>query len=232
MTTVNPHHRADRPGPPAATAGDRSRSGPAQHTVEGADPGVEGNDRVTSATGLVLSVLLLIEGATVLDVRGMITLHLYVGLLLLGPITLKIAATVYRFARYYQHSTPHVRRGPPHLALRLLGPPLILSTIALMVSGVGLVYTNPARPGFFLNLHQVSFVVWVGLIGIHFLAHLRHALSQSWRELRPAPGDVAARQRTARFLTLAIALAAGVAAAAALMPAASAWRSAQAIFGG
>ncbi|PZS33897.1 MAG: hypothetical protein DLM58_06745 [Pseudonocardiales bacterium] len=224
MTSVHQPHRPTRPRPPAAIAGDRSRGSPAAPTIEGADPGVAGNDRVTSATGLVLSVLLLIEGATVLDVRGMITLHLYVGLLLLGPITLKIAATIYRFARYYQHSTPYVRRGPPHLALRLLGPPLILATITLMISGVGLVYTNPAHPGFWLNLHQVSFVIWVALIGIHVLAHLRHTLTQSWRELRPAPGDTAARRRTARVLTLAIALAAGIATACALMPAASAWR--------
>ena len=38
-------------------------------------PGVEGNSRLTASTGIVLTVLLLIEGFTILDVRGYISLH-------------------------------------------------------------------------------------------------------------------------------------------------------------
>ena len=64
-------------------------------------PGVEGNSRLTASTGLVLTVLLLIEGFTILDVRGYITLHTIIGLALIGPVALKCGTTIYRFVRYY-----------------------------------------------------------------------------------------------------------------------------------
>ncbi|TAM85337.1 MAG: hypothetical protein EPN43_11715, partial [Jatrophihabitans sp.] len=67
--------------------------------VEGA--GVEGNSRLTAVNGMVLLVLLAVEGVTILDVRGMITLHMYLGVLLVGPVVLKCASTGYRILRYY-----------------------------------------------------------------------------------------------------------------------------------
>ena len=51
--------------------------------------GVEGNSRLTSATGIVLLALLAVEGVTILSVRQMITLHIFVGVLLLGPVLLQ-----------------------------------------------------------------------------------------------------------------------------------------------
>ena len=74
-----------------------------------ADPGVEGNRRLTASTGIVLTVLLLVEGFTILDVRGYITLHTVIGLILIGPIALKSATTVYRMASYYRGQLPYVR---------------------------------------------------------------------------------------------------------------------------
>ena len=53
------------------------------------DAGVEGNTRLTSATGLVLLVMLAVEGYTILDVRGLITVHVFVGVMLVGPVLLK-----------------------------------------------------------------------------------------------------------------------------------------------
>lgn len=55
--------------------------------VDGA--GVEGNTLLTSSTGVVLLVMLVVEGYTVLDVRGMITLHVFVGVMLIGPVLLR-----------------------------------------------------------------------------------------------------------------------------------------------
>src|SRR3954451_9813552 len=62
--------------------------------------GVDGNSRLTAATGMVLLVLLAVEGVTILSVRQMITLHIFVGVMLLGPVLLKSGTTMYRFARY------------------------------------------------------------------------------------------------------------------------------------
>jgi hypothetical protein len=80
--------------------------------------GVEGNSIMTSVTGLVLLPLLAVEGFTLLDVRGMITLHIFLGTLLIGPVLLKVAATSYRFARYYRGAPAYVRKGPPQIVLR------------------------------------------------------------------------------------------------------------------
>src|ERR1700760_2290030 len=77
------------------------------------DVGVEGNSRLTAANGLLLTILLAVEGLTILSIRGLITLHIFLGLLLLTPIALKLITTTYRFARYYLNAQAYVRRGPP-----------------------------------------------------------------------------------------------------------------------
>ena len=92
-----------------------------RQTAPQADAGVEGNSRLTSSLGMLLLVMLAVEGATVLDVRGMLTLHMFLGLMLIPPVLLKSATTFYRFARYYRGAEPYVRNGPPHIVLRLLG---------------------------------------------------------------------------------------------------------------
>ena len=48
-----------------------------------------------------LLVLLAIEGATIPWIRPLLSVHIFVGMLLLGPVALKLATTGYRFARYY-----------------------------------------------------------------------------------------------------------------------------------
>lgn len=58
--------------------------------------GAEGNARLTAATGTLLTLLLMVEGFTLLDVRGYITVHAAVGLILVGPVLLKCASTIYR----------------------------------------------------------------------------------------------------------------------------------------
>jgi hypothetical protein len=110
--------------------------------------GVDGNSPLTASTGIVLTVLLLVEGWTVLDVRGYITLHAFIGLVLIGPIALKCATTMYRFTRYYTGQPGYVKRGAPPVLLRLIGPLVILSSVAVLGTGVALLAgTAPAVPG-------------------------------------------------------------------------------------
>jgi hypothetical protein len=187
------------------------------------DPGVEGNSRITASTGMVLTVLLLIEGFTILDVRGYITLHTVIGLMLIGPLALKCATTVYRFARYYSGSAAYVRRGPPYLVLRLIGPLVVVSSLAVVGTGIALLAAH-GRSDAWLTLHQASFIVWISITGIHFLGHLYEAAVGTARDLRARPGDPAARGRTIRLLAVGAALVVGIAAAAMFTPSASSWQ--------
>lgn len=209
-------------------------SSPAPDAVGDASPrrdaGVEGNARLTASNGVLLIGLLAVEGFTVLSVRQMITLHVYLGIVLLGPVLLKTASTVYRFARYYGGAEAYRRKGPPHPMLRLIGPLIVLSSVALLGTGLGLIATGPQHPEPLLTLHQASFIVWVALMALHVLGHVRGAAVASWRDLKPAPGDIAARRRAVRASVLVLALLAGVAAATALMPSASGWTHAPAGF--
>ena len=70
------------------------------------------------------------------DVRDLISMHVFVGMLLVPFVTVKIASTGYRFVRYYRGDVAYTRKGPPPLPLRLLGPVVVVTTIALLGTGV------------------------------------------------------------------------------------------------
>ena len=99
-------------------------------------PSPEGNERLTGSTGLALLILLVVETLTTLALRTYLNVHLFLGLLLLPPVTLKLASTGWRFARYYTRSEPYVLAGAPRMLLRVLAPLLVASTLALFGTGV------------------------------------------------------------------------------------------------
>jgi hypothetical protein len=180
------------------------------------DRGVEGNSRLTSVTGLVLLVMLAVEGYTILDVRGLITLHIFLGVMLVGPVLLKVAATLYRFGRYYTGKSAYVRKGPPHVVLRVLGPVVILSSLAVLGTGIGLIFVNSRGP--LLLAHKASFIVWVAVMTVHVLGHLQQAAAESLRDLR-RPSSA----HRIRIAAVVLAVALGIGGAAAVMPSASHW---------
>ncbi len=53
--------------------------------------GAIGNLRLTATVGAFLIVLLAVEGATVPWIQPLLTVHIFVGMLLLGPVALKLA---------------------------------------------------------------------------------------------------------------------------------------------
>ena len=145
----------------------------AHHKVDDkASKGVEANARLTGSIAAVLLVLLVAEGITVLRIRALITPHVFIGMLLIPPILLKIGSTGYRFVRYYAGAPAYRRKGPPPALLRLLGPFVVLLTIALFASGVALLFVGPGLRQNLLLLHKVSFVLWFGAMAIHVLSHL------------------------------------------------------------
>jgi hypothetical protein len=189
--------------------------------------GAEGNNRLTAVNGTLLVALLAVEGVTVLDVRGLITLHVYLGVLLVGPVLLKCASTLYRFLRYYTGAGPYVGKGPPHPILRVLGPLVVLSSLAVLGTGIGLIYAGPAHRQPLLTLHQASFIGWFAVTAVHVLGHALDAGSTTWRELRDSRGSPTARSRRWRMLAIVLSLVAGVGLATAMLPSASGWTSHQ-----
>lgn len=140
--------------------------------------GARGNERLTSATGAVLSVLLAAEGVTILWLGGLLTEHMFIGVLLIGPVLLKLASTGYRVVRYYAHARPYREQGPPPLTLRLLAPVLVAATVLIFASGIALLIAGH-HSDLLLGLHKVGFIVWAACFGVHFLAHA----PQAWRSL-------------------------------------------------
>ena len=173
--------------------------------------GSAGNEQLTAAVAAVLIVLLAVEGATLLDLRSLLTVHAFVGMLLIPVVGLKAASAGWRMLRYYRRGEEYVRRGPPHIALRVLVAPLVVvSTVFLIGTGVMLLAVDETQ-GALVGLHKASFIVWLGATGVHVLAHL-FELPRAMR-LR-APG------LATRVLLVAASLAAGVVVAVGTLPAA------------
>jgi hypothetical protein len=134
--------------------------------------GTDGNERLTVLTGSVLVLLTAAVGVTILRIGQLMWLHLFLGLVLIGPVALKLASTGYRFARYYTHDPGYRRKGPPMPLLRGLAPLVVLATLGLFGTGVALLLAGP-HTGLPLGLlHKVSFIAWIALVALHVLGHL------------------------------------------------------------
>src|SRR5271156_6514170 len=102
--------------------------------------GTAGNERLTAVTGAVLIVLLAVIGVTIISISQLLWVHLFVGMLLIGPVVLKLGSTGYRFVRYYTGNPRYRRVGPPPTLLRVIAPIVVLTTIVVLVSGVALLF--------------------------------------------------------------------------------------------
>lgn len=186
--------------------------------------GTVGNERLTALTGIVLIVLLAVIGLTLLRLRTLISVHLFVGLLLIPPVLLKLASTGYRFARYYTLNPIYRERGAPPAILRVSAPVVVASTAGVFVTGVALLLVGPDSAGILKGLHKASFILWLAFTGLHVLGHLPdipRALLRSdggrlSYRLHPAGG-------VGRAISLAGALVAGVVLAIVLIPHFGVW---------
>jgi hypothetical protein len=134
--------------------------------------GINGNEELTALTGVILLVLFAAIGVTIVRIGQLIWLHLFLGLLVMGPVLLKLASTGYRFLRYYTRDATYVAKGPPMIALRAMGPVIVVSTVVVFVTGIVLLFDGPASRATPMLIHKVSFIVWVVFMGLHVLAHL------------------------------------------------------------
>lgn len=189
--------------------------------------GPAGNARLTAWTGAVLLVLFLAELATLLDVTGLISWHVVVGVLLVPPALLKTGSTGWRIVRYYARSDVYRQAGPPPMVLRILGPLVVLGTLSVLGSGLALVALGQdasLRPflsvlGYQvspLTVHQASFIVWAVVTGLHTLGRLVPAT-------RLITGRAVVPGTVARVITLTGIVAVAVLAAVLVYDAASSW---------
>ncbi len=151
------------------------------------------NERLTAAAGAALFVLIFLEGVTLLKIHNLLVPHVIVGLVLIPPVVVKLASTSWRFARYYAGHPDYVRKGPPRAFLRVLAPFLVVTTVVLFGSGIGLVVTK--RPYHWLyGLHRYIFVAWFAILVVHVLTYawqvpgvVRRDLSRRARYKRTSP---------------------------------------------
>jgi hypothetical protein len=200
---------------------DRPASEPARRTSRLG--GIEGNELLTSSVAALLVILLVAEGITILDMRGLLGPHMFIGLVLIGPVALKLASTGYRFVRYYTGAPAYVAKGPPHIALRILAPLLVATTVMIFATGVWLLVLGHHSDQV-LMLHKVAFIVWSGVFGVHFLVYVPRAagsLRGAWATTPSRRPHTPGRGITA--LLVATSLCVGLALALVLLPHIGAW---------
>jgi hypothetical protein len=174
--------------------------------------GPEANERLTASTAVVLLVLLAVEGVTIVFLRPLLSVHMFVGVLLIPPVALKLASVGWRFVRYYRGDPAYRSAGPPWLPLRLLAPVLVAATAAVFATGVTLLFLGRRHSGLVLGLHKVSFVVWLVVATPHVLMYI-------WRIPRLALG----RRRLALYGAVFASVLVGLALALETMPFEERW---------
>lgn len=187
--------------------------------------GTSGNERLTALAGSALVIPLAVVGVSLLSLRGLMGVHLFVGLLLIPPLVLKMASTGYRFIRYYTRNGAYRERGAPPAILRAIAPVVVLSTVVVLASGVALLIVGPQSRGALVPIHKVSFIIWGAFTALHVLGHLGTVQRALTAELARGQATLGTRLagRDGRALSVAGALVAGAVLALVLVPEFSAW---------
>jgi hypothetical protein len=186
--------------------------------------GTTGNERLTAATGVLLVVPLAVVAVTLLNLRGLLSVHMFVGMLLIPPVLLKMGSTGYRFVRYYTANRAYRVKGPPPALLRVIAPMVVLSTVVVFVTGVALLFVGPSSRQTLQPIHKISFIVWVAFIAVHILGHLPGlpaVLRADYGRSAQLGDDVSGR--SGRVLAIAGAVVAGVVLGILVIPEFGAW---------
>lgn len=211
---------------PVADSRGFARSEVAERLIGG---GTTGNERLTTVVGATLIVLLAVIGLTILRIHSLLSVHLFVGMLLIPPVLLKLSSTGYRFVAYYAGNPRYREKGPPEWPLRVIAPMVVLSTLVVFITGVVLLFVGPAARAAWLPIHKDSFFVWLAFMAVHVLGHLpsipmalRADYGRSLDDFHEATGSNAAG-RLGRVLALSSALVFGVVLAILVIPEFGPW---------
>ncbi len=162
-------------------------SRPIDHGRGGSLGSVDANGRLTALTGSLLFVLLAALGMTILSIRALLPEHFLIGFLIIPPLALKMASTGYRFMRYYAGDARYREAGPPTPFLRFLAPFVVLSTVAVFVTGLELWFFGLRFGSVWIEAHKLTFMAWLPITGIHVLAHLNRTGQVAAAELSSSP---------------------------------------------
>src|SRR5579875_3494996 len=165
--------------------------------------GPAGNARLTAWLGVALLLLFLAEGVTLISMHQLIHVHLLVRGVLVPLTAARTATTGWRMLRYYLGSSDYVAAGPPPLLLRVLGPLVVVTALAVLGTGLALVAlgTDASFQPMFgaagfqvapLTLHQAAFIAWLAITALHVLARTVPAVKLMAGRLDrgPIPGMV------------------------------------------
>ncbi|HEV7937249.1 MAG TPA: hypothetical protein VGP18_04415 [Solirubrobacteraceae bacterium] len=201
------------PPDPVGPGGDRITGG-----------GTFGNERLTAATGILLVALLAVIGVTIVRLGPLISVHLFVGLVLIPVVGLKLASTGYRFVRYYTADPVYRERGAPPILLRLSAPILVATSVSVLATGVALLFIGPESSGTLRLLHKASFIVWVAFMALHVVGHFPD-IQKTFLTRRGERVEYNryAAGATGRIISIVGALIAGVVLAIVLIPHFGAW---------
>lgn len=180
------------------------------------------NERMTALAGAILFVLIMVELVVTANLHGLITQHVFVGVLLSGPLVVKMFSTGSRFVRYYAKSPAFVRSGPPNPLLRLMAPFLVLLTLLVFISGFALAFVGPMHMGLFLKIHAASVALWIPMLAVHIYAHVRKVPSLIASEWAKQPTQRVSG-RGGRFGINISALIIGAIAAVVMLPYSAPW---------
>lgn len=192
--------------------------------------GPAGNARLTAWVGLALLLLFAVEGVTLLRLHQLIDVHLVVGGVLVPLTFAKTATTGWRILRYYTGDRDYVAAGPPPLILRMLGPLVVLTALAVLGTGLALIplgvdgthavlFTVGGFTVSPITLHQAAFIAWLAVTALHVLARTIPAVKLTVGGFHPGvvPG------RSLRLLALVVTAGLGAAAAVVVLHYGGAW---------
>jgi len=194
--------------------------------------GPAGNARLTAWTGLVLLVGFIAECVTLLSLHALLNVHILIGAVLIPLVLVKTATTGWRIIRYYLGSAAYRAAGPPPLLLRMLGPLVVLTGLAVLGSGLALIplgqssftplFTVAGQNIDPLTVHKLCFVVWFVVTGAHVLVRTVPALQLAAGHPR---GNAVVHGRAARTVVVVLTLAASVATGVVVVNLSSDWTS-------
>ena len=166
---THPRHQPPPVDDRGADASDDDRS----------DDGVQANARLTGMTALVLFLLLAAEGYTIVRVGAHLTLHVVIGMILVAGL---VEDRFYELAlcALLPRVTGVQAQGAAARLLRLLGPVVVVLTLAVLGSGIALLLGPSSMRQELLLVHKATFILWFGALAIHVLGHFVETM-----QLRP-----------------------------------------------
>jgi hypothetical protein len=167
----------------------------------------DGNTRLTGISASFVLALMLLEVVTVvLGAKSVITLHVAAGLVLIGPMFVKLGSVAYRMASYYRCVSEYRRRDKPSAGLRLLGGALAVLVLLLLGSGLVLIAGPSALHSTARSVHVATAYLTVALLIGHLAIHLLPAVRLASADMRPR---TAVRGTRSRWLAVLASLALG-----------------------